>query len=171
MGAGSKAVCSYASTAGSGAGALCGRVDRRCGGCLRPRRFDGEGVLLKLPALSGAESDDAADRVVWGYADGNSVTRNNFDSEPPHPAAQLRQHFMSGIALHAVQTARMNRNYGSLHVYQIVFAQSGSLWPKGNVRLGPPVPSGRVSRSKQGATSRSRLQVTCFQRLKVDDPA
>jgi hypothetical protein len=32
---------------------------------------------------------------------------------------------MAGIALHTVQTARVNRNYGSLHVYQIVFAQSG----------------------------------------------
>ena len=34
---------------------------------------------------------------------------------------------MAGIALHAVQTARVNRNNGSLHVYQIVFAQSGVL--------------------------------------------
>ncbi|HVQ17178.1 MAG TPA: hypothetical protein VMS40_26420 [Vicinamibacterales bacterium] len=107
---------------------MCGRVDRRFGGCLRPRRFDGEGVLLKLPALSGAESDDAADRVVWGYADGDSVTWNDFDSEASHPAAQLRQHFMAGIALHAIQTARVNRNNGSLHIYQIVFAQSGSFW-------------------------------------------
>ena len=34
---------------------------------------------------------------------------------------------MAGIALHAVQTARVNRNHGSLHIYQIVFAQSGVL--------------------------------------------
>jgi hypothetical protein len=144
---------------------LCGRVDRRFGGCLRPRRFDGEGVLLKLPALSGAESDDAADRVVWGYADGDSVTWNDFDSEAAHPAAQLRQHFMAGIALHAVQTARVNRNNGSLHIYQIVFAQSGVLLAEEMSGLGPN------QSSKQGATSRSRLQVTYLQRLKVDDRA
>jgi hypothetical protein len=34
---------------------------------------------------------------------------------------------MAGIALHAVQPARVNRNHGSLHVYEIVFAQSGVL--------------------------------------------
>lgn len=34
---------------------------------------------------------------------------------------------MAGIALHAIQTTRVNRNNGSLHVYQIVFAQSGVL--------------------------------------------
>jgi hypothetical protein len=44
---------------------------------------------------------------------------------------------MARIALHAVQTARVNRNNGSLHVYQIVFAQSGVLLNRGNVRLGP----------------------------------
>jgi hypothetical protein len=37
---------------------------------------------------------------------------------------------MPGVALHAVQPARVNRNYGSLHINQIVFAQSGSFWPK-----------------------------------------
>jgi hypothetical protein len=56
----------------------------------------------QLTALSGSECDDAADRVVWGYANGDSVTWNDFDSEPTHPATQLRQHFMAGIALHAV---------------------------------------------------------------------
>jgi len=52
--------------------------------------------------LSGSEGDDSADRVVRRYADGDTVSWNDFDSEAPHPAAQLRQHFMPGVALHAV---------------------------------------------------------------------
>jgi hypothetical protein len=93
----------------------------------------------QLTALSGPESDDAADRVVRRYADGDSVTWNHFDSEAAHPAAQLCQHFMAGIALYAVQTAGVNRHHGSLHIYQIVFAQSGVLLTE-NVRLGPNQP-------------------------------
>jgi len=77
--------------------------------------------------LSGSESNDAANRVVRGYADCDAVSRNDFDSEATHSAAQLRQHFVPGVTLHAVQPTRVNRNYGSLHVYQIVFAQSGVL--------------------------------------------
>jgi hypothetical protein len=76
--------------------------------------------------LSGSECDDAADRVVRGYTDCDAVSWNDFDSEAAHPAAQLCQHFMPGVALHAVQPARVNRNHGSLHINQIVFAQSGS---------------------------------------------
>jgi hypothetical protein len=79
----------------------------------------------QLNALSGSEGNDPADRIVRGYADCHAISWNNFDSKAAHPATQLRQHFMAGVALHAVQTARVNRNYGSLHVYQIVFAQSG----------------------------------------------
>jgi hypothetical protein len=101
---------------------LCGRVDRRWGGCRRPRRFEGEGVLL-TKALSGSERNDPADRIVRRDSNGDSVTRNNLDSEAAHPSAQLCEHFVAGIALHAVQPTRVNRNHGSLHVNQIVFAQ------------------------------------------------
>jgi hypothetical protein len=55
-----------------------------------------------LNALSGSECDDAADRVVRGYTDCDAISWNDFDSEAAHPAAQLRQHFMPGVALHAV---------------------------------------------------------------------
>ena len=78
--------------------------------------------------LSGSEGDDAADRVIRRNANGDAVAWNNFDSEATHPAAQLRQHFMPGVTLHAVQPTRVNRNHGSLHINQIVFAQiRGSL--------------------------------------------
>jgi hypothetical protein len=58
---------------------------------------------VQLNELSGSERNDAADRVVRGYTDCNAIAGNDFDSETPHPAAQLRQHFMPRVALHAVQ--------------------------------------------------------------------
>ena len=74
-------------------------------------------------ALSRPEGDDAAYRVVGGYTHGHAITWNNFDPEAAHAAAQLREHFVSGITLHAIEPTRMDRHYGALHVYQIVFAQ------------------------------------------------
>ena len=58
---------------------------------------------VRLNELSGSERDDAADRVIRGYTNGNAIAGNDFDSETPHPAAQLRQHLMSRITLDAVQ--------------------------------------------------------------------
>jgi hypothetical protein len=78
---------------------------------------------LDLPGLSGAEGDDAADRVVGGNANGDAIAGDDLDAEAPHPPAQLREHFMARITLHSIQPARMDRHDGSLHVYQIVFAQ------------------------------------------------
>jgi hypothetical protein len=57
----------------------------------------------QLTELSRSERDDAADRVIRGYTDGDSVAGNDFDPEASHPAAQLRQHFMTRVALDAVQ--------------------------------------------------------------------
>jgi hypothetical protein len=57
---------------------------------------------VQLNELSGSERNDAADRVVRGYTDCDAVSWNDFDSEAAHPAAQLRQHFMPGVALHAI---------------------------------------------------------------------
>jgi hypothetical protein len=58
---------------------------------------------VRLNELSGSERNDAANRVIWGYTHGHAIAGNDFDSETPHSAAQLRQHFMSRIALDAVQ--------------------------------------------------------------------
>ena len=74
--------------------------------------------------LSGAEGDDAADRVVGRNADSDPVTRNDFDSEAPHAPAQLREYFVARIALDSVKPAGMDRDDRSLHINQIVFAQS-----------------------------------------------
>jgi hypothetical protein len=79
--------------------------------------------------LSGAERDDAPDRIVGGDANRDAVTWNDLDTEAAHPPAQLREHFVTGITLDAIQPAGMHRHYGSLHVYQIVFAQQLILSP------------------------------------------
>jgi hypothetical protein len=73
--------------------------------------------------LSGSERNDAADGIVRGYTNGDAIAGDDFDSEAAHPAAQLRQHFVSSVALHTIQPAGVNRDDGSLHVNQIVFAQ------------------------------------------------
>jgi hypothetical protein len=70
-----------------------------------------------------SERDDAANRIVRRDTDGHAVAWNNFDAEAAHAAAQLRQHLVPGVALHAIKTPGMNRDYRALHVYQIVFAQ------------------------------------------------
>ena len=74
--------------------------------------------------LTCTERNDSADRIVRGHADGDSVTRHDFDAKAPHAAAQLRQHFMAGVALNSIQAARMNGHDRSLHVDKIVLAQS-----------------------------------------------
>jgi hypothetical protein len=74
--------------------------------------------------LSCAEGDDSANRVIRGDADGDAVTRHNLDAETPHATAQLGQHLMARIALHSIQPAGMNGYDRSLHIYEIVLAQS-----------------------------------------------
>ena len=66
--------------------------------------------------LSCPECDDAAHRIVGRDANRYAVTGNNLDAEAPHPAAQLSEHLMAGIALHAIQTTGVHRHYGSLHI-------------------------------------------------------
>jgi hypothetical protein len=105
--------------AGGGAAGL-----RRTG----PRRRRGlpEGTVeweVKAGSLPGAESDDASHGIVRGDADGHTISGYYLDSKPPHPAAQLREHFVPRITLHAIEPARMDRHYRSLHVDQIVFTQ------------------------------------------------
>jgi hypothetical protein len=76
--------------------------------------------------LTRAECNDAADRIVGGNAYGHPVTRYNFDTEAPHTAAQLGEHFVPGIALDAIETSTVHCYDCSLHVDQIVFAQACS---------------------------------------------
>src|SRR5262245_30706122 len=125
MGAGSCGACSravYVGGGGSGAGERPLRRGRRPGALRWGRRECDLSVVLELK-LTCAEGDDAADRVVRRYADGHPVPRHDLDAEPAHPAAQLRQHFVPGVGLHAVETAAMHGNHRALDVDQIVLAQ------------------------------------------------
>ena len=73
--------------------------------------------------LPSAEGDDAPDRIVGGDPDGDTVTRHYLDAEAAHPAAQLGQHFVAGIHLHAIEAAAVNSNHRALDINQIVLAQ------------------------------------------------
>lgn len=67
--------------------------------------------------LPGAKRDDSALRIVGGDADRDPVTRNDLDAKPPHSAAQLRQHLVAGVYLHAVEAPAMHGDNRALHVY------------------------------------------------------
>jgi hypothetical protein len=104
--------------------------DSRRGAALRgPRR--GRRLLVVRecdvwelkPILASAEGDDAPDRVVRGYPDGDAVAWNNLDSKTAHTAAQLCEDLVALVALHAIQTAAVNRHHSALHVDQIILAQ------------------------------------------------
>ena len=73
--------------------------------------------------LTGAEGDDAAHGIIRRNADRDAIAGDDLDSKTAHPAAQLCQDLMSGVALHAIQPAGVNRDDGPLHVDQVVFAQ------------------------------------------------
>jgi hypothetical protein len=73
-------------------------------------------VELVFKALTGAEGDDSADGVVRRDADSNAIAGDDLDTEAAHPAAQLGENFVTCVALDAIKTARMDGNYGALHI-------------------------------------------------------
>ena len=77
--------------------------------------------------LACAEGDDAPDRIVRRNADGDSVSRDHFDAEAAHSTAELGEHLVAGVALHAVEPAAVNRHDRALHIDQIVLAQTASV--------------------------------------------
>lgn len=82
---------------------------------------------FKSFCLARAEGNDAPNGIVRRDADGHAISRNHLDTEAAHPAAQLSEHFVSGITLHAVETAAVNRHDGALHVDEIVLTQTASV--------------------------------------------
>ena len=112
--------------------------------------------LLVSRRLSGSEGDDAADRVVWGNADGDAVAGDDLDPETPHTATQLGEHFMARVALHSVKPAGVDRHDGPLHINQIVLAQQLIL----SRNLAMSVPHGRFQR-KSNKCCKLRIRATC----------
>ena len=92
-----------------------------------PRAGSNVVISQSLVELSSAECDDAADRVVRGHAHCDAIARHDLDAEAAHPAAELGEHLVSGVTLHAVETATMNRHDRALHVDEIVLTQTASI--------------------------------------------
>jgi len=81
---------------------------------------------IDIFSLTGTERDDAANRVVRGNPNRDAVAGNHFDAKAAHTAAQLGEHFMPGVALNSIKPSAVHRHYRSLHVDQIVFAQTSA---------------------------------------------
>ena len=77
--------------------------------------------------LASPEGDDAPDGIVRRHADGHAISRDNLDAKAAHAAAELGEHFVAGVALHAVKPSTMNRHDRTLHVNEIVLAQTASI--------------------------------------------
>ena len=69
-----------------------------------------------LTGLTSAECDDAANRIVRRNAHGHAIARNHLDAKAAHPAAQLSEHLMPGVALNSIKTSAVHRHHRSLHV-------------------------------------------------------
>ena len=98
------------------------RIHAEGGGTVR-----GFEVLLRWPKsvdeLASAEGNDAANRIVRRNAYGDSIPGDHFDAEAAHPAAQLSQHFVARIDLHAIKTATMDGHDGALNINEVILAQ------------------------------------------------
>src|SRR3954471_13550587 len=80
-------------------------------------------MRIQLDSSASAEGDDAANGIVRRNADRDPVAGNHLDPEAAHPAAELSQHFVALVALHAVKAATVDRHDRALHIYQIILAQ------------------------------------------------
>src|SRR5262249_51283006 len=89
-----------------------------CGGTGRSRTFVARYGCRT--ALARAEGDDAPDRIVGRDAHGHAISRNNFDTEAAHSAAELGQHFMAGVALNPIEAPAVDSHDRALHVDEIV---------------------------------------------------
>jgi hypothetical protein len=73
--------------------------------------------------LARAERDDAPDRIVGRNPYGHPIAGHYLDPKSTHATAELRQHFVSGITLHTVESPAVHGHNSALHVYQVVLAQ------------------------------------------------
>src|SRR5918996_3138856 len=105
----------------AGACARAGRLRRKCEPGRRDERAGMDAGELKGVLLSSAERDDSALGIVGRDANRDAIAGDDLDAKPPHPPAQLRQHLMAGVHLHAVKTPAVDGHHRALHVYEIVF--------------------------------------------------
>ena len=90
-------------------------------------------VKRVLCDLASAEGDDASDGVVGRDSHGDPITRNDLNTEAAHPAAQLGQHFVAGVHLHAIEAAAMHGDHGALDINEIVLTQIRSPFNRSSI--------------------------------------
>ena len=73
--------------------------------------------------LASAEGNDAADGIVRGNPNGDSVPGDHLDAEAAHAAAQLRENFVARINLDAIKPAAVNCHDRALDINEVVLAQ------------------------------------------------
>jgi len=71
---------------------------------------------IEAPGLASAEGDDAALGVVRRDPNRDPIAGHHLDAEAAHPAAQLGEHFVSGVALNAIQPSAVHCHDRPLHV-------------------------------------------------------
>ena len=121
---------------------------------------------FRVRALTRAESDDAALRIVGRDADGDPVARDHLDAEPPHATAQLRENFVSGVDLHAVEATAVHRDDGALHINQIVFAHSGRQVVRSSGRQAIRAPSEFLTARLPDCLTPDNLSIVSFARAR-----
>ncbi len=67
--------------------------------------------------LARSERDDPSDRIVGRYPDRYTIAWDHLDAKTSHSTAELSQHFMTSVTLHAIQSAAVHRDNGALHIY------------------------------------------------------
>ena len=111
----------------------------------RMTHVDRRMLMPRTSGLSSAKRDEAPQRIVGRHAHGHTISRHDPDVEPAHAPAQLREHFVAGIAFHSVEPAAMDGNDDTVQIDQIVLAQPFRLLPD------------RGSRVPRAATRRARV--------------
>ena len=76
--------------------------------------------------LASPEGNDASDGIVRRDADGHAISRDNFDAEAAHSAAELGEHFVPSVALYPVEASTVHRDDRALHIDEIVLTQTAS---------------------------------------------
>ena len=139
----------------------------RWGGCPRAhrchalRRFVCVAVAWELLSVwstarvwaisASPEGDDASDRIVGRNAHGNPIAGNDLNAEAAHPAAQLGQHFVAGVHLHAIEAAAVHGNHGALDINEIVLTQIRSPFKRSSIAYARAAPlKGRPTHGPPG---------------------
>ena len=66
--------------------------------------------------LARSERDDPSNRIVGRYPDRYTIAWDHLDAKTSHSTAELSQHFVTSVTLHAIQPTAVHRYNGALHI-------------------------------------------------------